>query len=189
MSKRDSSDERYVLDLVAKAIQSRCSFQHRFDGLLGDPSKTGRRAKLPVEGYFPSHNLIVEYRERQHFEHVPIMDRRMTISGIPRGEQRHLYDRRREQWTIEHGYKLLIISYRELSHKKNGRLAVVYDLFSTKYRQASSTAFLRDCICITQPVCISGYLKCRLSFFALQIICSESKLPGLFSTLPFWGRR
>jgi len=62
MSKRADSDERYVLQLVSEILQAdEYYFQYRFDDLLGDPGKNGRCVKLPVDGYFPSHNLIVEY--------------------------------------------------------------------------------------------------------------------------------
>lgn len=122
MAMRIDSDEKNVLDLVSEILGVPYHWQYCFPTLLGDSGKSGRRRKLPVDAYFTSHNLIVEYREKQHFEPVPIMDRRMTISGVSRGEQRRRYDSIREQWAKEYGYKLLVICYNELSHKKNGRL-------------------------------------------------------------------
>jgi hypothetical protein len=56
---------------------------------------TGRARKLPVDGYWPTLGLVVEFQEKQHSEAVPLFDRRATVSGVPRGEQRRLYDRRK----------------------------------------------------------------------------------------------
>ncbi|WLQ53650.1 hypothetical protein P8A21_39535 (plasmid) [Streptomyces poriferorum] len=48
--------------------------QHTFDWLLGDPGASGRRAKLPVDAFWPGRRIVVEYREIQrdrpvaHFE-------------------------------------------------------------------------------------------------------------------------
>lgn len=51
--------------------------------MLGDPDAQGKRTRLPVDAYYETLNLVVEYRERQHTESVPIMDRRSTISSVP----------------------------------------------------------------------------------------------------------
>jgi predicted GTPase len=83
---------------------------------------SGGIIKLPVDAYFPVTNLIVEYKEKQHFQAVKIMDKRMTISGVNRGEQRRIYDLRKEQWAVENNIRFLIIGYSDLAHKKNGRL-------------------------------------------------------------------
>lgn len=96
MVPRTESDEKYVLDLVAQVLaEPDYRWQHRFATLLGDPGRDGKRRALPVDGYFPRHKLIVEYWERQHSAPVPIMDERLTISGVSRADQRRLYDQRR----------------------------------------------------------------------------------------------
>ena len=63
----------------------------RFDTLVGDPGKECRRNKLPVDAYFPGVNLIVEYRETQHYKLL-----RLWINddskGVYRDEQRKNYD-------------------------------------------------------------------------------------------------
>lgn len=119
---RFDSDEKYVLDLVADVIGENYEWQKRFDTLLGDPGKSGRRIKLPIDAYFPTTNLIVEYREKQHFQPVKIMDKRMTISGVSRGEQRKIYDSRKEQWAVDNKIKFLVVSYSDLIYKSNGGL-------------------------------------------------------------------
>lgn len=60
---RLNSDEKYVLDLIADILNESYEWQKRFDALLGDPGKQGRRAKLPLDAFFPGSNIIVEYRE------------------------------------------------------------------------------------------------------------------------------
>ena len=39
------------------------------------------------------------------------MDKRLTVSGVPRGEQRKLYDQRRRERLPEHGINLVILDY------------------------------------------------------------------------------
>jgi hypothetical protein len=42
---RLNSDEIYVLDLIADILNEEYEWQKRFSSLLGDPGKTGHRAK------------------------------------------------------------------------------------------------------------------------------------------------
>jgi hypothetical protein len=109
--------------------------QHRFPWLLGDPGSTGRRVALPVDAYYPAYGLVVEYRERQHDEPVAFFDRRDTLSGVTRGEQRRLYDVRRETEIPRQGLKLLIVKPGDLDADGQGRL---------NRRRATDLAALRD---------------------------------------------
>ncbi|MFF3286424.1 hypothetical protein [Streptomyces sp. NPDC003023] len=86
MGTREDSDELYVVGLCNRILRESALTQHRFDWLLGDPGGSGRRAKLPVDAYWPEHQLVVEYRELQHDRPVPHFDKpdRLTISGVPR---------------------------------------------------------------------------------------------------------
>src|SRR5688500_2545073 len=81
---RVHSDEFYVLDLCDETLGEPGLRQHRFPWLLGDPSpKTGRTVTLPVDGYWPTRNLVVEFYERQHSEAVPFFKPdRLTVSGV-----------------------------------------------------------------------------------------------------------
>ncbi len=121
---RSDSDETYVLDLCDRILGSPGRRQHRFEWLLGDPAKTGRQVRLPVDAYWPDHRLVVEYRERQHDEATPHFDKphRLTVSGVHRGIQRALYDQRREELIPAHGLRLLIIKPGQLDSNGRGRL-------------------------------------------------------------------
>ena len=119
MAKRSESDEYYVIDLCDEILCEKAERQHRFDFLRGD-GNPGR--KLPVDAFYSEHNLVVEYRERQHTESVPHFDKRQTISGVTRGEQRRIYDQRRRDVLKKHGIKLIEISCFDLEHKGRGRL-------------------------------------------------------------------
>jgi hypothetical protein len=98
--------------------------QHRFGWLRGDPSAAGARATLPVDAYYADHCLVVEYRERQHDEPVGHFDKPevITVSGVHRGEQRRIYDRRREELIPAHGIRLVVIRPGDLASTPRGRL-------------------------------------------------------------------
>lgn len=46
----------------------------------------------------------------------------MTVSGVNRGEQRKIYDFRKERWAADNNIRFLVITYTDLMHKPNGRL-------------------------------------------------------------------
>lgn len=121
---RDDSDEAYVLDLCDEVLGTSSCRQHRFDWLLGDPGKSGRRVKLPVDGYWPDFHLVVEYRELQHDQPNKHFDKpdRLTVSGVHRGQQRALYDERRNESIPAHGLRLIVIKPADLAASSRGRL-------------------------------------------------------------------
>lgn len=125
MTRREDSDEAYVIGLAAEILGETPLTQHRFDWLRGDPGADGRRgATLPVDAYFPEHALVVEYYERQHDEAVAFFDKpdRMTVSGVHRGEQRRRYDQRRVEEIPRHGLRLVIVHAHEFDCDARGRL-------------------------------------------------------------------
>ncbi len=75
-----------------------------------------------MDGYFHKQRLIVEYHERQHTQPVPIMDRRNTVSGVRRGEQRRLYDQRKREWASNSGLRYVAVPFDALVHDRRGRL-------------------------------------------------------------------
>lgn len=121
-SSRASSDEAYVLDLCDEIFQEQLLRQHTFPWLVGDPGSTGRCVCLPVDAYYEKHALVIEYRERQHDEAVPFFDRRHTVSGVGRGEQRRIYDERREAEIPKHALRLLVVRPTDLAHDSRLRL-------------------------------------------------------------------
>ncbi len=124
-SKRDASDEAYVIDLFDEILGVKASRQQTFDFLRGDPGRNGRQGrKLPVDAYYTSLNLVVEYRERQHTEEVKHFDKpdKMTVSGVHRGEQRKIYDQRRRDTLPKHGIKLVEISYDDFQYDQQKKI-------------------------------------------------------------------
>ncbi|HMN40420.1 MAG TPA: hypothetical protein PKE29_06205 [Phycisphaerales bacterium] len=118
MGKRADSDEHYVLDLCDEVIGVRGERQATFLWLVGDVSPTtGRARKLPVDGYWPALRLVVEFQEKQHTEAVALFDRRATLSGVPRGEQRRLYDQRKVEILPQHGIRVVVIHKSEFTTK------------------------------------------------------------------------
>lgn len=113
---RTKSDEYYVISLCNEVLGMTALQQHKFPFLTGD---TG--AKLPVDAYYPELNLVVEYHERQHTEQVKFFDKKETVSGVSRGEQRKIYDERRRVELPKHGIKLVIISYSDFGNTKKLR--------------------------------------------------------------------
>ncbi|MFH8717470.1 hypothetical protein [Streptomyces zaomyceticus] len=121
---RDDSDETYVVDLCNQVLEEAALTQHKFDWLLGDPGTSGRQAKLPVDAFWPGHHLVVEYREIQHDQPVPHFDKpdKLTVSGVHRGEQRAMYDARRDSQIPARGLRLVVIRPADLDADSRGRL-------------------------------------------------------------------
>ena len=57
-----------------------------------------------------------------HTEDVAFFDRKKTISGITRKEQRKLYDERRKVVLPQHGISLVVISYNDFEYNKKKRI-------------------------------------------------------------------
>lgn len=116
-SKKEEKDESYVIDLCDEVLGLKALRQYRFPFLLGDTGKA-----LPVDAYYKEKNLVVEYCERQHSEAVPFFDRRKTVSGVIRGEQRKIYDKRRREILPQHHIKLVNISYSDFEYDSRKRI-------------------------------------------------------------------
>ena len=118
-NKRIDSDEYYVLNICDEVLKEKGIHQHKFPFLCGD---TGRQ--LNVDMFYPKRNLVIEYREIQHYKEVTFFDKpnKLTASGVPRDAQRRIYDKRREEILPQHGIDVVIIPYYGLDAKHNGRL-------------------------------------------------------------------
>lgn len=113
----------YVLDLCDQALGLPGTREHGFEWLRGDPppGKT-QGTRLRVDSCWPELGLVVEVNEQQHDEPSPFIDRRPTVSGVGRGEQRRLYDLRRATLIPANGLRLVIIRPSQLSiGPKGGR--------------------------------------------------------------------
>lgn len=121
---RTSSDEHYVVEPCDELLGEEARRQNRFDWLRGDLNSVGTSVMLPVDAYYPALGLVIEYRERQHDQPVPFFDKpnTVTVSGVHRGEQRRLYDRRRQEKIPAHGLQLVVITPADLTPSPNGRL-------------------------------------------------------------------
>ena len=53
---------------------------------------------------------------------VGFFDKRVTVSGIGRGEQRRLYDQRRRDVLPKHGIKLIELDYSDFEHTNGKKL-------------------------------------------------------------------
>lgn len=119
MTSRKNSDEYYVIELCDEILGQKASRQQTFDFLRGDGTP-GR--KLPVDAYYPNLKLVVEYKERQHTESVLFFNKKNTVSGVCRDEQRRIYDQRRRDVLPKHGIQMVEISYSDLKHDNHKRL-------------------------------------------------------------------
>lgn len=104
-------DEFYIINLCDRVLGIAALRQHRFPFLSGDPGPSGRCAPLRVDAFYAALRLVVEYRERQHSEPVPFWDRKPTLSGCSRGEQRTRYDGRRRLVLPQHDIRLVELDY------------------------------------------------------------------------------
>lgn len=113
MASRSGSDEHYVLDLCDEVLGLPGRRQATFDWLRGDPSPARPLGKkLPVDSLWPDLALVVEFQEEQHTQPSPFFDRRHTVSGVGRREQRKIYDERKRILVPEHGLNLVVIEKR-----------------------------------------------------------------------------
>jgi hypothetical protein len=117
-------DQNYIIDLCDELLGLNAHREYRFDFLRGDPGRNGIGRKLPVDAYYASLALVVEYHEIQHRRSVPHFDKpdRLTVSGVHRGLQRALYDQRRRDVLPQHGISLLEISSDDFACDTHGRL-------------------------------------------------------------------
>ncbi|WP_111707271.1 hypothetical protein [Lutibacter citreus] len=111
IQKRENSDEYYVLNLCDEILNEKASRQYTFPFLLGDFHKDKiSRTKLPLDGFYHSLNLVIEYRVKQQFNEDPKSETR-TISGVSREEQQKLYNERKRDVLSRKNVNLIEINY------------------------------------------------------------------------------
>ena len=120
-----AKDAPYIIDICDRVLGTPALRENRFDFLRGDPGRNGRvGAKLPVDAYDPTLNVVIEYCERQHTEPVPHFDKpsASTVSGVHRGLQRALHDQRRRDILPKHGITLVELHCSEFKCRGSKRL-------------------------------------------------------------------
>ena len=115
-NKAETRDETYVVDLCDEVLGLAAQRQHCFPFLVGDQGQNGTRRPLPVDAFYPTLMLVVEYHERQHTERVGFFDDKLTVSGVSRGEQRRRYDELRKVLLPQNGYALITFDYSDFAH-------------------------------------------------------------------------
>ena len=104
----------YVIELLTELLGEAPEREKRYAWALGDVSpKTSRAFELPFDAVWESRRLIVEIDEDQHRNPVLIFDKpeRMTVSGVPRGEQRAVYAERKRSAARAQGYLVLEVPW------------------------------------------------------------------------------
>ena len=119
---RGNSDEAWIIGLCDEVLGEQAIRQHRFPFLTGDPGSTGRRSPLPVDAFYQARKLVIEFHEIQHSQPVAHFDKRQTVSGVSRAEQRRRYDELRRTVLPQHGIDIVIFDYSEFEHTTAGRL-------------------------------------------------------------------
>ncbi|WP_437773513.1 hypothetical protein [Arthrobacter sp. KNU40] len=159
MAGRAESDEHYVLDLCDEVLGASGRRQAIFDWLRGDPS-TARPlgTGLPVDCYWPDLELVVEFQEEQHSKPSPFFDRRQTVSGVGRGEQRRIYDERKRLLIPKEGLRLVVIEKSAFVVKSK---RIVLD-------QARDVTVVRECLGSEWPHGSSADIATRISREAQQ---------------------
>lgn len=121
---RKNSDETYILDLCDELLEDKAMRQHTFDFLVGDFHKDGRtRTEIPLDGYYYSLNLAIDYSEKQDVEET-IVDNadKMTISGVTRAEQRKIYNRRKREVLRKKEVNFIELKYKDFVYDEQFKL-------------------------------------------------------------------
>jgi hypothetical protein len=114
-------DQKYIIDLCDEVLMTKAIREHSFDFLRGDPSKKFPKGKpLPVDAFYPSLNLVIEFEESHHTQPVIFFDKpeKMTVSGINRSEQRIKYIELRKEILPKQKINLLFIAFDEFELKR-----------------------------------------------------------------------
>lgn len=122
ISRRESSDEYYLIGLINELLDTRASHQHTFDFLLGDYHKNGKtRTELPLDAYYADQNLVIEFLDKNNSESVN--QDKMTISGVTRSEQRDIYRQRKQGILKANDINLIEIDYARFDCDKEQSLS------------------------------------------------------------------
>ncbi len=100
---RANSDEKYLVDIINSLLGKKGTEKQTFDYLLGDLHQDGEtRTELPVDLYFWELKLAIEFvnHPKTREQLIPQKQKKMTVSGVTRAEQRVKYfDRKKKVLT------------------------------------------------------------------------------------------
>lgn len=109
---RASSDEYYLINLCDELLQQRASRQHKFGFILGDYHKDEKtRTALPVDAYYRTANLVLEFQQVGDDSIEFGKPGRKTISGVDRAEQRQIYALRKRKALLGKDIPLIEIDF------------------------------------------------------------------------------
>lgn len=109
---RASSDEYYLINLCDELLQQSASRQHKFGFILGDYHKDEKtRTALPVDAYYPTANLVLEFQQVVDDSIEFGKPGRNTISGVDRAEQRQIYALRKRKALLVKDIPLIEIDF------------------------------------------------------------------------------
>jgi hypothetical protein len=122
---RKNSDEYYIINLCDELLNERSVRQHTFDFLLGDMHQDGQtRTKLPLDAYYHTLNLVIEYTEKQSHDSTTEDDNsdKMTVSGVKRSEQRKIYNIRKREVLRKKEINFIEIKYTDFKYDSENKL-------------------------------------------------------------------
>jgi hypothetical protein len=96
---RENSDEVYLIGLIDELLNKEGSRKHTFSYLLGDLHQDGEtRTELPIDLYYRELKLALEFIEHpaSEKEMIAAKQEKLTVSGVPRAEQRIIYFERKK---------------------------------------------------------------------------------------------
>jgi len=114
ITKREESDEYYLIGLCNELLKEKAIHQKTFNFLLGDFHKNGKtRTELPLDAYYSDLNLVIEFIEKNKSESADDIDKaeKKTVSGVSRNEQRIKYTQRKREVLDEKQITLIEINY------------------------------------------------------------------------------
>ncbi len=129
-NKRLLSDKYYVINLCDEALNLKAKRQKRFDFLLGDLHRDGKkRTELPVDAFYHDLNLVIEFKEAPLEEPTEFYNKLnvRTVSGVTREEQRKKYDRIKAAELPQNGIKLIEIPYSIFTIDESNRIVRDHD--------------------------------------------------------------
>lgn len=124
ISKIANNDENYIINLCDELLNDKAARQHRFPFLLGDFHKDKiSRTKLPVDAYYLSTNLVIEYRVKLQTEDVTSEKKDgKTGRGVSLSEQRKIYIQRRREVLQRKNINLIEINYYDFEYDSESKI-------------------------------------------------------------------